>query len=200
MPQCTAEKMSQPPHSSLECFFSMFGGIERRSCEKMDSTYISTFCRVPARIDPRGFLDQNTTLLFGSSNILWFHFTLIWTKLPVTRGLLNTGLHQFSYNQTSRGFPCLGITVFFNMHFQWFFKIKFTFFFHFLNMMIHFKITLIPFKIHSGPVSTCLTIWAGCSSFFHLENHWSREMFLQPLSSYCWECTDYQESLKVCFL
>ena len=139
---------------------------------------------------PKGFLDQNTTLLFGSSNVLWFHFTLIWTKLPVTRGLLNTGLHQFSYNQTSRGFPCLGITVFFNMHFQWFFKIKFTFFFHFLNIMIHFKITLILFKIHSGPVSTCLAIWAGCSSLFHLENHWSREMFLQPLTSYCWECTD----------
>lgn len=56
--------------------------------------------------------------------------------------------------------------------------------------MIHFKITLILFKIHSGPVSTCLAIWAGCSSLSHLENHWSREMFLQPLSSSCWECID----------
>ena len=56
--------------------------------------------------------------------------------------------------------PCLGITGFVFTYFQRFFKIKIYFYFHFLNMMLHFNSILILFKTDPGPISTCLTIWA----------------------------------------
>lgn len=53
-------------------------------------------------------------------------------------------------------------SLYFFYIFPWFFKNKnlLFFFFHFLNMMIHFNITLILFYTHPGPIWIHFTNWA----------------------------------------
>lgn len=81
--------------NGLDCFICVVRMANGSSYKKMDSAMISTFYKVSAKAGSGGFLVQNTTPLFGSSNFFWFHFTFIGTELPVTRWMPNTALHHF---------------------------------------------------------------------------------------------------------